>query len=249
MTNIEQFFKALEKEGLYNGRIAVAGEEYRFPGESSGPMVTQKIPAIKYIRLLKFASLFIILVLIGFVFTNLLVQRQPESKKKHLENINVSGQPAVLEKVSKGPEITGKDSEVKGNEQELAGVKFYRVNNNEYSFTHISKKIFLYKIKSTGSDIRLIINDIIDIVNKQAKKVKLEALVLTPRFVINEHLVKLWQDGYLGKWQIFMIRKGEARLVKKTNSDLVSIAEISDWETLSKNKKVFTRIILKKAED
>ncbi|MCK5058935.1 MAG: hypothetical protein KAT34_19975 [Candidatus Aminicenantes bacterium] len=223
MTHIDRFFETLEKEGLYKGRIAVAGKEYSFPAKTESHSNSGKKSYLKLEKLLKYGSIFIILLLTGFVLRNLQVKKPP-----------------VI------PEETAEDL---SRERNLAGIEFYPVNSNEYSFSYMSGKIFLHKIRTTGSDIRLIINDLVDRVNKQAKKTRLEAFILTPRHGTNKHHMKLWQDGFLEKGQVFMLRAGEAVLVKETNSDLISIDKIADWERVCEDKTVFTRIMLKKVED
>jgi hypothetical protein len=155
---------------------------------------------------------------------------------------------AAAEQEREAAEIPKKiDTGVKNEKRVLAGITFSPVNSGEYSFAYISQKIFLHKIKTKSADIRLILNDIIDRVNKEAVKTGSEAFVLTPRFVTKKHLLKLWLDGYLEKGQIFVSIREGAVSVKKTNSGSVKTNKISDWKTLSKNKKIFTRIILKKS--
>lgn len=245
LTKIETFFETLKNEGLYDARIVIAGKEYHFPGKTDA----FRKPSWKLRRILKYASPLILLVIIGFVLLSVLPDNSRLSKKNTAE---ITDMPGESETNQTGPQTAAPRNEnkaVPSQALELAGIRFHAVTNNEYLFKHISEKVFLYKLKSPGSDIRLTLNDTIDKINKQANKIRLEASVLTSRFMINEQLLKLRQGGFLEKWQILATRKGEALLVTNITPDTVSTMEISGWETLSGNKNVFTRIILKEKKD
>ncbi len=249
MTKIETFFETLKNEGLYDARLVVAGKEYCLPGKTGDSNKALREPQSKLKRILKYAWLLIPPAIIAFVLLSMLPEHSRVSKKNdpgiaRLTDATGANRPgqqtAAPGKESKGTPIQT---------WKLAGIRFYEVANNKYFFKYISEKVFLHKLKSPGSDIRLTLNDTIDKINKQANKIKWQASVLTPRFMLNEHLLELWQDDCLAKWQILTIGKGEALLVTNITPDTVSTTAISGWETLSGNKNVFTRIVLKKIKD
>lgn len=245
MANIDRFFEALEKEGLYSGRITIAGSEYLFPGNVANHSDPRSASVSTFARVLRCGSLLIILVLVGYVLVNLLIGNG--SKPATLPAGNMTG-PAPVEVSGQGDEGAETPVETDAGSTSggrvLAGIAFAPVGSDEYAFSYISQKIFLQKIRSKGSDVRLALNDMIDRVNEEASRISLKALVLTPRSVTNQHLLALWLDGCLDEGQIFLSHKKGAVLVKKINTGFVEFGRISDWDTLSKKGNVFVRIVL-----
>ncbi len=111
MAGIETFLKALEEEGLYRGRIVIAGEEYDYPAKNdTGPAAAAEETAVPE-RFLKSAIIGIIVVFVVVVAINVLVEDNGKSGNTIVPGKNSGLQ--IEKKVGESVGLTGEEGEKK----------------------------------------------------------------------------------------------------------------------------------------